>query len=201
MKKLYETLFSITLLSIASVSLTFAQSGHELTAQKRDSLRLLVQRLKEIESEKTNIFNQFVSIWNNPTTDDSVRVEIAYLINKYPDSVGLGLLIEHIGENFSYGDGATDTDQYNTFITFNILSSIALGRNFKWFLIHPIFNALKNTKRPETFILRSSILLVSISNQEVAKFMLESELKNNNHRSTKNPTYEANLLLMLKQIQ
>ncbi len=201
MKKLYETLFSITLFLIASSSLTFAQSGHELTAQKRDSLKLLVQRLKEIESEKTNIFNQFNSIWNSPTTNDSIRVEIARLINKHPDSMGLGLLIEHIGDVFAYGDGGSDTDQFNTYITFLTLSVIGNDRNLKWYLIHPIFNALKIGNRSETFILRLSTLLVSISNQEMAKFLLESELQKNKHWTIRNPTYEANLLLMLKQIQ
>jgi hypothetical protein len=117
--------------------------------------------------------------------------------------MGLGLLIEHIADVFVYGDGVSDVDQFNTYVTFFTLSSMGYGTNLKWYLIHPIFNALKISNRSEMFILRLSTLLVTTTNKEMAKSMLTLELEKcqSKIRSKRNLIYENNLLLMLKQIQ
>ncbi len=189
-------------LIIINPVLSFAQN-EQLNAQKRDTLKEVERLLKKIEIEDSLAYDQLIAVWDDPTTNDSVRVEIAYLILKFPHSKGIQLLINNIEKTFNYGRGVSGLDQFNIYVSSGILYAISADKNEKWKLLIPILECLKIEKRSETFILKVGNLLVSLSNKEIAKSILETELQESKEtmRRFRNLTYEYNLLQMLKNLQ
>jgi hypothetical protein len=181
----------------------FAQEAKIQREKNREVLKKVAFLLEASEYAVDSIYDNVTAIWTNPSTDDSVRVEIAYLIRKFPHPQGLKLLIDHVEDSFSYGLGASGIDQFNTDVCIGILSALSSDKHQRWSLITPILNSLKIENRSEEFIKDLSQCLIIASNKNIAKAILEVELQENRLtiRNLRNHVYENNLLIMLKQFE
>lgn len=190
------------LTAVVNPAVTFAQPELWMK-QKRDTLKQVEHLLEELRIEDSLIINQLIEVWNNPTTDDSVRVEIAHFIRKNPHPKGIRLLIDNIERTFVYGVGYSDIDQYNTYASRAILGSISSDEYLKWHVLMPIFDSLKNEKKSEIFLLKLGSLLPNVFTKEVSKIIIEIEIQNSRRIMGKgrNLIYEDNLLRMLKNFE
>jgi hypothetical protein len=188
-----------SLILVVSSGVLFAQNV-TLINRQRDTLLIVEHQLRESIRMDSLAIENMITIWNNPETNDSVRVEIAYLIKTYPHPKGVELLLNEIERTLGYGSGANSEDQFNTYACYYYILELSLDGSAKWQLLESILNVLKKEERSEIFLIRLYSVLENILYKEGGKIFLENALDKSRleNKRKRNFIYENNLIQLLK---
>jgi hypothetical protein len=148
--------------------------------------------------------HKLISIYENNENhkkNDSLKVEIAYFLGNYACDTCIDFLIAHITDRFIYGDGISEWDQSSESACYTALIILSTDNSKKWTLMHPILNSLRENIKREWIIMKTTRILCSITNKDIAKSIIEFEITDNsvNLVTGLNSIYNQNLLNMLKQ--
>ncbi len=169
------------------------------SAQERLVIKNAQIGLAEHASSSDSIIQSLIRIADDSLTIDSIKVEIVHFLGKTACDLCITYLIEHINDQFDYGDGISEIDQANLNACWVALGSIAHNKVKKWKLLTPIFNALRYKQQKDQFIRSLSEIFEFISDKKTAESILQFELKQSAEYSV-NRIYKNNLLLMLEAI-
>lgn len=169
-------------------------------SQERATLKYAESYFKLNHYIPDSIIKELIAQSENKLTNDSIKVEVIYLFRAYACDTCLAFLINHIASRYSYGSGIHEIDQSNERASYSQLSGIAYDRERRWRLLPLILNSLKKYKKSELEIHRIFNILCYISDEKIAKSIIEFEL-NENLIKVRNHIYEENLTLILKKFE
>ncbi len=169
---------------------------HNASAQKSAMVAEYRDQLREGQKMIANAAAELIKIKVDSTTNDSLKVEIVYLLAEAGCSICIQHLIDNYFEFFNYGEGLTDGDQARQTACLHSIAMMIENDVDKWKLVVPFLNSLKII-RDNTWLELVSRYLSSILTKFGFKALLEKEIEKNNWTDN---VYKQNLQKILAML-
>ena len=156
--------------------MSISYSGLPAFAQKGNSVKQIMHEIEINEKKVDSICTSIMPVICDSHANDSIRVEMVYLLSSIACDTCIIFLLEHQHLRFEYGDGISEESQANWIACSMALSKISMNDGGKWKLVNALLKSLHFKDRDNEFILLVRECLVGILTKEGATSFLDKEI-------------------------